>query len=93
MLNFCDFIQVYIFSTNHHLNAFDIPLYPFISNDHYNRISMTLLIRNIIVNSFFLIYVYIYSATQIKQGKIFVKPFEVETQDFLNMEFAFKYGM
>ena len=22
MLNFCDFIQVYVFSTNHHLKAF-----------------------------------------------------------------------
>ena len=23
MLNFCDFIQVYVFTTNHHLNLFD----------------------------------------------------------------------
>ena len=24
MLNFCDFIQVYVFSTNHHLNQSDL---------------------------------------------------------------------
>ena len=27
MLNFCDFIQVYVFSTNHHLKTTTIPLY------------------------------------------------------------------
>ena len=26
MLNFCDFIQVYVFTTNHHLNKLEISL-------------------------------------------------------------------
>ena len=29
MLNFCDFIQVYIFTTNHHLNPFNSFQYSF----------------------------------------------------------------
>ena len=27
MLIFCDFIQVYVFSTNHHLNSFKVVIY------------------------------------------------------------------
>ena len=26
MLNFCDFIQVYVFTTNHHLKSFSWPI-------------------------------------------------------------------
>ena len=28
MLNFCDFIQVYVFTTNHHLNAIKMIVIP-----------------------------------------------------------------
>ena len=33
MLNFCDFIQVYVFTTNHHLNQIKCPR----ANAFYNR--------------------------------------------------------
>ena len=33
MLNFCDFIQVYVFSTNHHLKLLQTP-YPLGFNDN-----------------------------------------------------------
>ena len=37
MLNFCDFIQVYVFTTNHHLNESKLPYFIVVAVDATHR--------------------------------------------------------